>query len=245
MSNGLPGPHHCIGTGRATLEVAFRGLRAECAARGGSLTLIELDSFYSRLIGSFSSGFDMFELRHRHCMEASLGMAPMPFSRAKILSTFLRAYGEKSACAAFSLQVERLGMEWIEQFFSGLAHYVHVRLSSGVDAQLISAYVETAVRMPSTALTIADLLKQGSVQRLLLACVTNTFEVQGAPETIAKTVCDGVNDFIAVQRGIEGPDLCKATTDQMHRFLTLLPRHLRAMIKVMQATEPAVQSSIA
>lgn len=222
MSNGLPGPHHCISTARAALEVAFRGLRAECTARGGKLSLEELESFYSRLIHSFSSGFDLFELRHRHCMDASLGVATGPFTRAKILSTFLRAYGEKSACAAFSLQVELLGMEWIDQFFGGLAHYVRLRMHTDIDARLIHAYVDAATTMQASTLTVDKLLKQEAVQHLLLECITTTFEMHGGPESNANDVCDCVNEFIAGQRGIGEPNVCKVTNDQMRRFLTLL-----------------------
>ena len=124
MSDELPGPHHCIGTARAVTEIVFRSLRAQCTAGGGTLSLEEIDSFYSRIIDSFSSGFDLFELRHRRCMDASLSSAAMPFARGKILSTFLRACGEKSAQATFSVQVERMGVEWIDLLFGGLARYV-------------------------------------------------------------------------------------------------------------------------
>ena len=64
MSDELPRPHHCIGTARAVTEIVFRGLRAECAASGGTMSLVEIENFYSRIIDSFSSGFDLFELRH-------------------------------------------------------------------------------------------------------------------------------------------------------------------------------------
>jgi hypothetical protein len=90
MSLELPGPHQCLSISRTVTDIVFRGLRAQCAAGGGNLSLQELDSFHSKIIESFSSGFDLFELKHHHCMAASLGKATMPFARSKILSTLLR-----------------------------------------------------------------------------------------------------------------------------------------------------------
>jgi hypothetical protein len=165
MAEELPGPHHCIGNARAVTEIIFRGLRAQCAASGGDLSLEALDSFYSRFIESFSSGFDLFESRHHRCMDASLGMASMPFARSNILATFLRGCGEKSARAAFSFQVERLGMEWIDHFFRGLAHYLHQQFPTNIDTRLVDAYVHTAA-MPKVTLTIRELLKQEPVQQI-------------------------------------------------------------------------------
>ena len=207
------------------------------------MSLEALDGFYSKFIESFSSGFDLFESRHHRCMDASLGIAPMPFARSNILATFLRGCGEKSARAAFSFQVERLGMEWIDHFFRSLAHYVHHHVPINIDARLVDAYVHTAT-MPKVTLTISELLKQEPVQQLLLDCVTAAFEVPDAPEFIAKEVCDCINNFIAGERGIDGPHVCKVTEDQTRRFLALLPRHLRAFINATSPNEPAAEPSI-
>jgi hypothetical protein len=243
MSDELPGPHHCIGVTRTVTDVVFRGLRAKCAAGGGILSLEDLDSFHSKIIESFSSGFDLFERRHHLCMDVSLGKASMPFARSKILSTLLRACGEKSAHGAFSFQVERLGLEWIDQLFGSLAHYIHQRVHTDIDARLITAYVDTAT-MPKTTLTITELLKQEPVQCILLDSIGAAFEVPGAPESIAKDVCDSVNNFIAGERGIGGPHVCKVTEDQICRFLALLPRQLRAMVNAMRAIEPFAEHPI-
>ena len=162
MAEELPGPHHCIGNARAVTEIIFRGLRAQCAASGGDLPLEALDGFYSKFIESFSSGFDLLEVQTSPFMDASLGIAPMPFARSNILATFLRGCGEKSARAAFSFQVERLGMEWIDHFFRSLAHYVHHHVPINIDARLVDAYVHTAT-MPKVTLTISELLKQEPV----------------------------------------------------------------------------------
>lgn len=239
MSDELPGPHHCIGTARTVSEIVFRTLRIKCAAGGGNLSLDELESYYSQIIDSFSSGFDLFELRHHNCMDASLAMAELPFARGKILATLLRACGEKSVRAVFSLQVERLGMEWIGQLFDSLAQYVRQHVHANIDDRLIDAYVETA-KIPKIKLTIKELLKRESVQNILLECVT-AFEMPGAPELIVKEVSDVVNEFVAGQRSIGWPHVCKVTEDEMCRFLTLLLRQLRATLNVTPENKRAAE----
>jgi hypothetical protein len=244
MSDELPGPHHCIGTARAVTELVFRGLRAECAASGGTMSLVEIENFYSRIIDSFSSGFDLFELRHSRCMDASLSRAAMPFARSKILATLLRACGEKSADAAFSVQIGRLGVEWIDQLFGALAHYVRRHVAFDFEARLITAYVDTATMNKAMPLTIDELLRQTAVQNILLDCVTEAFDRHDAPELVTRAVCDSINEFMTEQRGIEGPHVCKVTESESSRFLTLLPRQLRATINVMTSVESATAPSI-
>ena len=240
MAHELPGLHHCIGTARAVTDIVFRSLRAECAASGGSLSLKEVEALHSRIVGSFSSGLDLFELGHHRCMGASLSLANMPFERDKILATLLRACGEKSACAAFSPSVERLGEDWINDLFDSLAQYVRERVRTNIDIRLVDAYVDTAT-IPLIKLTIDELLNQGSIQRALLECVT-VFEAPGGPEALAKDVCDYVNKYIADRRGIGGPHVCKVTESETQRFLTLLPPQIRATIGLI--TETVAELSI-
>jgi hypothetical protein len=74
--------------------------------------------------------------------------------------------------------------------------------------------------------------------------VTAAFEVPGAPDSIAKEVCDCINDFIAGERGIGEPHICKVTEDQTRRFLALLPPYLRAFINATSQNEPVAEESI-
>ena len=143
MSDAVAGPHHCIGAARTASELIFRSLRAHCVSNGGSLSLSELESFYSKFINSFSSGFDLFEFVHHNCMDASASTAEMPFARDKILATLLRACGEKTARHAFSVQVELLGSTWISQFFDSFAEYIRQHLCVNADIRLINAYTRS------------------------------------------------------------------------------------------------------
>jgi hypothetical protein len=243
MSDKLPGLHHCISTARAATEVVFRSLRAQCIASGGTLdlSLNELEAFHLKFIDSFSSGYDLFESRHHQCMNASTSLAAMPFAREIILATLLRACGDKSACAAFSLQVEKLGMAWINELFDSLAQYVCEHVNANIEARLIKAYAETSI-IPKINLTISELLKQEAVQQIMLECVS-AFEVAGAPESITKEICDWINKVVAGKRGVVRPHVCKITENQTRFFLTLLPRQVRATLNGIAAFEQASELS--
>ena len=121
MSEALPGPHHCLSTARAVAEIVYRSLHAQCVARGGNLSVEDLERCYAEIVESFSSGFDLFERRHFQCMSASLSTADMPFARDRILATILRACAEPAARQAFPQQVEQWGELWLSPFFAGFA----------------------------------------------------------------------------------------------------------------------------
>lgn len=220
MSATLPGPHHCIGAARAVTDLLFRGLCARCASSGGSLSLGELEEFYSTFINRFSAGFDLFESMHQHCMDASASTAANPLARDKILATLLRACGEKAARHAFSLQIDEFGSTWIDKLFDGFAEYVRQHMCVNADTRLIKAYVDAAAIL-KTRLSIEKLLTQDAVQCVLRECVIPS-DPTGALEPVAKQVSDCVNDHIAKQAGIAGPQLSKITEDQARSFLMLL-----------------------
>ena len=242
MSDKLPGPHHCISTARAATDVVFRSLRTLCITSGGklNLSLNDLDILRSQFVDSLSSGFDLFELKHLQCMDASTSLADMPFARDIILSTLLHTCGDRSAHAAFSLQVERLGTAWIKDLFDSLAQYVREHVDANIDGRLIKAYAETATT-PQLNLTINELLKQKTVQEIMLECLT-PFET-GTPESITKDLCDWINKIIAGNRGVDGPHVCKITENQTRSFLTLMPRQLRAIINELSALVDGVEPS--
>jgi hypothetical protein len=222
MSDTVAGPHHCIGAARAATELVFRSLRALCASSGGTLSLSDLETFQSKFIASFSSGFDLFESIHRNCMDASASTAEMPFARDKLLATLLRACGEHAARHAFSVQVETLGSVWIEQFFDGFAQYVLQHVCASADIRLINAYVDTTVASKTTV-SIETLVAQHAIRNVLAECIL-PFDIPGVPESMTKRITNFINDHVATLRHISGAHLSKITEYQVCSFLTLLPR---------------------
>jgi hypothetical protein len=220
----LPGPHHCIGTARTVIEVFFRSLRARCMAHGGNLPQDELDDLCSQFMDSFACGFDLFELRHDRCMKASLRKSDTPFARERILATLLRTCAENSARASFPLQIERLGIEWINDLIEGMASYVRRRIGANLDTRLVDAYVATA-GIPNIKLTVAELLKQQAVKDALLECA-RAFEVAATSATIVNELCHWVNKAIAERRNAVGAQVCKITEKETRDFLFLLPQEI-------------------
>lgn len=229
MTVELPGPHHCIGTARSVADIMFRSLRARCAANGGTLSLEELESLYPHIIASFSSGFDLFELRHRRCTLASMHAVEMPFARDKILSGVLRVCGENAARAACSLQIQQLGEKWIGEVFDGLAQFVYTHVSAEFDTCLINAYVESATA-PGNKVSFPDLLKRKSAREVLGKCV-DAFEQAAKSKSTIKDACDCVNEVVSRRRGIAGPHIGKITEDQTRYLLEILAEQMRGAVE--------------
>jgi hypothetical protein len=242
MSEALPGLHHCIGTARTVTDIVFRSLRAQCAAGGGTLSVDEINKLHSTIIDSFASGYDLFELRHRRFMGASLSLAAMPFARDKILATMLLACGGQCAQHVFALQVEHLGDMWISQFFDGFAQYVDRYVCTNAHARLTDAYVETALT-PKIVVSVYELLKREAVRSVLGDCLTS-FETPGAPEEMAKQFCDSINDYTASRYRVAGPHVTKITEDQATRFLKLFPHQATMVLETAQAPREAEATPI-
>jgi hypothetical protein len=141
-----------------------------CVSSGGNLSLSELESFQSRFLNSFSSGFELFEATHQHCMIASGVSVETPFSRDKILVTLLRGCGEESAIHAFSLQIARLGSVWTHGFFESFAGYVRQSVCVNADMRLINTYA-VAAGLPKIEISTEVLLKLDAIQRILRECI--------------------------------------------------------------------------
>ena len=226
MSEALPGPHHCLSTARAVAEIVYRSLHAQCVARGGSLSVEDLERCYAAIVESFSSGFDLFERRHFQCMSASLSTADMPFARDRILATILRACAEPAARQAFPQQVEQWGELWLSPFFAGFAQYIR-HLCVDADARLIAAYVEAGLARKAK-ISLAELLKHKIVQNVLRDCA-RPFEEQPVPAGDGQA---GLRQPQQLQppagRCVAEAKAGKVTDDQVQNFLGLLARQVAA-----------------
>jgi hypothetical protein len=234
MTNSSAGPHHCIGSGHVVAELVFRRLHALCVSSGGNLSLSELESFQSRFLNNFSSGFELFEAIHQHCMIASGVSVETPFSRNKILVTLLRGCGEEAAIHAFSLQIAQLGSVWTRGFFESFAGYVRQCVCVNADMRLINAYA-VAAALPKIKVSTEVLLKLGAIQRILRECI-GAFD---PPEAQVEPVCNYINRVGAGRDGIGGPHISKITEHQVSTFLTLLPQEFRVRINSVNSSQTA------
>jgi len=236
MSEALPGPHHCLSTARSVAEIVYRSLHAQCVARGGNLSVEDLERCYAAIVESFSSGFDLFEQRHFQCMSASLSMADMPFARDHILATILRACAEPAARQAFPQQVEQWGELWLSPFFAGFAQYIR-HLCIDADARLMAAYIDAGLSRRAK-ISLAELLKHKIVQNVLRDCA-RPFAEQPVPQAMVRQVCDSLNNFSPLPDGAAQAQAGKLTDEQMQNFLGLLA-HQAA---ILAPPEPAVHEA--
>jgi hypothetical protein len=173
-------------------------------------------------LNSFSSGFELFEATHQHCMIASGVSVETPFSRNKILVTLLRGCGEESAIHAFSLQIARLGPAWTRGFFESFAGYVRQYVCVNADMRLVNAYA-VAASLPKISISTEVLLKLDAIQRILRECI-GAFD---PPEARVELVCNYINRVSAGRDGVGGPHISKITEHQVHAFLTLLAQRVQ------------------
>jgi len=234
MANSSAGPHHCIGSGHVVAELVFRRLHALCVSGGGNLSLGELESFQSRFLNSFSSGFELFEATHQHCMIASGVSVKTPFSRDKLLATLLRGCGEESAMHAFSLQIARLGTAWTRGFFESFAGYIRQYVCVNADQRLVNAYA-VAAALPKISISTEVLLKLDAIQRILRECI-GAFD---PPDAQVELVCNYINRVSAGRDGIGGPHISKLTEHQVRTFLTSLPREFNVRIGSVTSSKTA------
>ncbi len=236
MSEALPGPHHCLSTARVVADIVYRSLHAQCVARGGALSVEDLEHCYSEIVKSFSSGFDLFERRHFQCMSASLSTAEMPFARDRILATILRACGDPAARQAFPQQVEQWGELWLSPFFAGFAEYVRHQCVDA-DARLIAAYIDAGLTHKAK-ISLAELLRHKIVQNVLRDCA-RPFAEQPVPQAMVKQVHDSLNNYGPLPDGAAEAQAGKLADDQVQNFLGLLARR----VATLAPPEPAVHEA--
>jgi len=237
MAPALRGPHHCFGLATSVAEMVFRYLHQRCQAAGGTLSPADLDAARTHIVGSFANGFGFFETTYARCMEASAPTTHAHFARETILASLLLACGQKAARSAFPNQVGRFGDAWLKQFFGGVAQYIRQNISPAADERLIKAYAEVASRL-GAKLTVADLLKENGIRRILYESVTPLVSAD-APEDIALKLSDVASEFIATQRGIPKPDISKVTEQETRSFLTWLPPQIQIVLNSARPTEEA------
>ncbi len=243
MSEALPGPHHCLATARVVAEIVYRSLHAQSMARGGVLSVEDLEHCYAQIIESFSSGFDLFEERHFQCMSASLSTAEMPFARDCILATILRACGEPAAREAFPQQVEQWGEVWLSLFFDGFAQYIRRHQCLDADQRLTAAYVDAGLTHKAK-FSLAELLKHSIVQNVLRDCA-RPFEEQPVPQAVVRQICDRLNTYGARPDGAAEAQAIKLADDQVQNFLGLLARRIATSIPPEPALHEAELYSLA
>jgi hypothetical protein len=223
MSELLRGPHHCVGVATSVTERIFNLLKTRAEAQGGNLSISDVGNLRAAFLASLPKAANYFEGVDRQYMEAAGGTAPELVSRETILATLVSMCSHKAARTAFP-QAERIGANWLNQLFGGIARYVREQICIDANERLTKGYFEVAAKL-GAKLVVSDLLADEGVQRVLRDCFAPMIG-NDAIARIAEPLCDTVNSHIAGKRGIGKADPSKVTEAEMKKFLTFLPPQL-------------------
>ena len=223
MAELLRGPHHCVGIATAVTERIFLFLKTRAEAQGGTLAVADLGALRQQFLASLAKAANYFEGVDRLYNEASAATAPDSVSRENILGTLVFVGCHKAARTAFP-QAERIGANWLNQLFGGIARYIREQICTDANERLTKGYFEVAAKL-GAKLVVSDLLADEAVQRVLRDCFAPMI-VNDAIDRIAEPLCDTVNSHIAGKRGIGKADPSKVTEAEMKKFLTFLPPQL-------------------
>jgi hypothetical protein len=216
---GTHGPHHCIATASTVSDLIFRYLRARCNAKGGSLSLEDLDDASDRFHESVPSGFDLFETIHVRCMRASGSTAATLFTRDALLATLLYECGYQSAQAAFLHQNTQFGESWLRHFFYGFSSHIRERCKK-TEPELVAVYTHAAKKLKNS-LSATELLKQADIRSLLRECMAPIL-VEAPPVRMIESLVNTINYHISSLRKVGAPDSSRITQAELVRFLSLL-----------------------
>jgi hypothetical protein len=186
----LPGPHNCTGMARFSIDHVFRVLDANCTAADGVLTIAQLRRAHADIIGGLAGGFDIIEMAHKHCMEASHSNAPDLFSPNAILGTVLCAAFGETVKDVFYFQVATHGPRWLRGFFDCFAKFVTTNTCPTSVEELTSAYREAAIKF-GAAMTIEELLSEHSIRHIIHFCIRPLVianAIEEAAEGLAKAI---------------------------------------------------------
>jgi hypothetical protein len=219
-SEPVRGCHHCIGAARTVTDVIFSTLHSRAIANGGVISASEIKIAQAQFIEKLPTGFELFELVHKECMDTSASHAPEPFSRDMILSTLLSACGKGSAKHVFKVQTEQCGIEWFGYFFYAFSLAAQDNLSHASRARLIDAYVDAAGKYKSS-LTVMHLLNDARIAKILSKCIA-PFLMAAEIDNLSLVVSDRVNEYISTKYNFTGAYIAKITSAQVKQFFELL-----------------------
>lgn len=228
MAETVPGCHHCIGTAFTVTNLVFNFIHTHAIAHDG-LSPDEIAELRKRFLESYSSGFDYFDGIHRECMAAVRDPKKDPLTRDMLLPSLLAACCKRSAENAFKVEIEACGLAWLDEFFFALANYVRDHVRPDAEPRLVAAFVDAAGKHKSN-LTVAKLLQEPKTQEIMEICLV---DMTRPDDREAKTALISaiVNDHVATVWAIVGAHPARTTTDEIERFLQMLPNEAGLVVR--------------
>jgi hypothetical protein len=231
MAERIRGIHHCIGAGFTVTDMVFNFIERYAKANNG-LRAEDVADLQRHFSERFSFGFDFFETVHHNCMNACECSTGGSLTRATILASLLAACARRAAENAFRIEIEACGESWLDEFFVGFADYIRKHVRPDAEPKLIAAFFDT-VETHKASLTVRTLLRQPTAQTVVSSCV-RIFADKRERHERAEPLSRTVNDHIGKIRKVAGANAAKTTSDDIRRFLELVPHEAGLAIGVNQ-----------
>ncbi len=119
----INGPHHCAGSAKHTTEKVFSHLQKICIARGGFLSLNDLEEAYTEFCESYLGNFQKFEDTYSKCT-ASLNQHRGLWNRDHMTSFVLLALTGDLIRKYFANHIKWAPKDWVNTFTNGLIKHL-------------------------------------------------------------------------------------------------------------------------
>lgn len=140
----IPGPHHCIGTSKATIELVFEHLSRACTKAGGNLSAPDLVAAKQAIEASLTQAID-FSSVNSAC-RAAFQRISIDLSESRNLSAIVfYAYLQDVIKLGFQGQISRKP-DWHRFFCLALVQLGEEQFNIAVSARLGKIYEDIAVK---------------------------------------------------------------------------------------------------
>jgi hypothetical protein len=198
----LSGPHHCIGTARAVVDLVFQQLSDMCGSRNNEcLTRSDLKTLHAALVDSLSTGrLPWIQDVFKRCMDARM-QTRVTLERDTIVAAVLGLWLEDTVGDVFAPQIARGGAAWSPVFLDAVGRCIVRYITPQIGARLFAAYARLASRYGAD-LSVSDLKRDPELSLLVteMLLFLTSHDTVGDSVMLAQAVNDAMSERFAAER---------------------------------------------
>ena len=197
----LAGPHHCIGTARAVVDLVFQQLSDMCSGKDECLTRSDLKNLHAALVDSLAAGrLPWMQDVFKRCMDARM-QARVTLERDSIVAVVLGLWLGDTIGDVFAAQVARGGPAWQPLFLDAVGRCIVRYITPQIGARLFSAYARLASRYGAD-LSVSDLKRDPELSLLVteMLLFLTSHDAVGDAIMLAQAVNDAMSERFTAER---------------------------------------------
>jgi hypothetical protein len=197
----LSGPHHCIGTARAIVDLVFQQLSDMCSSNDECLTRGDLKTLHAALVESLAAArLPWMQDVFKRCMDARM-QARVTLERETIVAALLGLWLEDTIGDIFAKQVARGGAAWPPVFLDAVGRCIVRYITPQIGARLFAAYARLASRYGAD-LSVSDLKRDPELSLLVteMLLFLTSHDAMCDAIMLAQAVNDAMQDRFAAER---------------------------------------------